>query len=385
MKLAELCIRRPVFATMLVMLFVVLGAMSYLRLGVDLYPNVDFPIASISTTLKGASVEEVETRVTKPIEEGVNQIQGIDELSSQTKEGLSRVLVQFQLERDGADAAQDVRDKVAIVMAQLPEDVDAPIVVKFDFDASPIMRIAVSGDRDPRELTEIARKRIKEDIETLSGVGSVTIIGGEERAVQIYVDTDKLDAYNLSIGQVRRALAAQNIEVPGGRIDQGSRELVLRTMGRLPRVEDFNDLIVGRLGERPVMLRDIATVVNGSEETRSYADLDGHPAVTLEVRKQSGSNSVAVVEHVKKRLVELQEVIPPDIHYQIVKDTSRFIVRSIDEAKFRAPVEPGCLLVLEVEFTQIRSRVCKFVGRASVDGKTVTDGSFTAMVADAPA
>lgn len=334
MKLAELCIRRPVFATMLVMLFVVLGAMSYLRLGVDLYPNVDFPIASISTTLKGASVEEVETRVTKPIEEGVNQIQGIDELSSSTKEGLSRVLVQFQLERDGADAAQDVRDKVAIVMAQLPEDVDPPVVVKFDFDASPIMRIAVSGDRDPRELTEIARKRIKEDIETLAGVGSVTIIGGEERAVQIYVDTDKLDAYALSIGQVRRALAAQNIEVPGGRIDQGSRELVLRTMGRLPKVEDFNDLIVGRLGERPVMLRDIATVVNGSEEARSYADLDGHPAVTLEVRKQSGSNSVAVVEHVKKRLAELKEIIPPDIHYEIVKDTSRFIVKSIDEAKF---------------------------------------------------
>ena len=343
MKLAELCIRRPVFATMLVMLFVVLGAMSYMRLGVDLYPNVDFPIASISTTLKGASVEEVETRVTKPIEEGVNQIQGIDELSSQTKEGLSRVLVQFQLERDGADAAQDVRDKVAIVMAQLPQDVDPPVVVKFDFDASPIMRIAVSGDRDPRELTEIARKRIKEDIETLAGVGSVTIIGGEERAVQIYVDTDKLDAYALSIGQVRRALAAQNIEVPGGRIDQGSRELVLRTMGRLPRVEDFNDLIVGTLGERPVMLRDIATVVNGSEEARSYADLDGHPAVTLEVRKQSGSNSVAVVEHVKKRLKELEEVIPPDIRYQVVKDQSRFIVKSIEEAEFHLLL--GAILV----------------------------------------
>ena len=343
MRLAELCIRRPVFATMLVMLFVVLGAMSYLRLGVDLYPNVDFPIASISTTLKGASVEEVETRVTKPIEEGVNQIQGIDELSSQTKEGLSRVLVQFQLERDGAEAAQDVRDKVAIVMAQLPQDVDPPVVVKFDFDASPIMRIAVSGERDPRELTEIARKRIKEDIETLSGVGSITIIGGEERAVQIYVDTDKLDAYGLSIGQVRRALSAQNIEVPGGRIDQGSRELVLRTMGRLPRVEDFDDLIVGSVGERPVMLRDIATVVNGSEEARSYADLDGHPAVTLEVRKQSGSNAVAVVEHVKQRLKELEEIIPPDIRYQVVKDQSRFIVNSIEEAEFHLLL--GAILV----------------------------------------
>jgi thiamine-phosphate diphosphorylase len=293
-KLAELCIRRPVFATMLVLLFVVLGAMSYVRLGVDLFPNVDFPITSISTTLKGASVEEVETRVTKPLEESINQIQGIDELSSQTKEGLSRIVVQFKLERDGAEAAQDVRDKVSVVLAQLPEDVDPPVVVKFDFDASPIMRIAVSGQRDPREITEIARKRIKEDIETLSGVGSVTIIGGEERAVQIYVDTDKLDAYDLSIGQVRRALAAQNIEVPGGRIDQGSRELVLRTMGRLPRVEDFNDLIVGTLGERPVMTdahaHPAARHADADVAVRA-ADPDAHPGRHRDAR---GHADVAV-------------------------------------------------------------------------------------------
>ncbi|HEY8518141.1 MAG TPA: efflux RND transporter permease subunit [Candidatus Binatia bacterium] len=343
MKLAEICIRRPVFATMLVLLFVVLGAMSYTRLGVDLFPNVDFPITSISTTLKGASVEEVETRVTKPIEEAVNEIQGIDELSSTTREGVSRVLVQFHLERDNADAAQDVRDKVAIVMAQLPEGVDPPVVVKFDLDASPIMRIAVSGDRDPREITEIARKRIKEDIETLTGVGSVTIIGGEERAIQIYVDTDKLDAYGLAIADVRRALVAQNVELPGGRVDQGSRELVLRTLGRVERVEDFNDLIVGTLGTRPIMLRDIATVVNGSEEPRSYASLDGRPAVTLEVRKQSGSNSVAVVDRVKQRLSELRETIPPDIHYEVVKDQSRFIVNSIEEAEFHLIL--GAILV----------------------------------------
>jgi HAE1 family hydrophobic/amphiphilic exporter-1 len=342
-KLAELCIRRPVFATMLVLLFVVLGAMSYARLGVDLFPNVDFPITSISTTLKGASVEEVETRVTKPLEEAVNQIQGIDELSSQTKEGLSRIVVQFKLERDGAESAQDVRDKVSTVLAQLPEDIDPPVVVKFDFDASPIMRIAVSGQRDPREITEIAKKRIKEDIETISGVGSVTIIGGEERAIQIYVDTDKLDAYNLSIGQVRRALVAQNIEVPGGRIDQGSRELVLRTMGRMLRVDDFNDLIVGTLGSRPIMLRDIATVVNGAEEARSFASLDGRSAVTLEVRKQSGTNSVAVVERVKQRLAELAQVVPPDIHYEVIKDQSRFITKSIGEAKFHLLL--GAILV----------------------------------------
>ncbi|MFM7140436.1 MAG: efflux RND transporter permease subunit, partial [Alphaproteobacteria bacterium] len=334
MKLAEVCIRRPVFATMLVTLFVVLGLLSYQSLGVDLFPNVDFPITTVTATLKGASVEEVETRVTKPIEEAVNTIEGIDELSSVTKEGFSRVLVQFVLERKNSEAAQDVRDKVATILTKLPQGMDPPVVAKFDLDASPVMRIAVSGDRDPRELTEIARKRIKEDIETLGGVGSVTIIGGRDRAVQIQVDTDKLDAYNLSIAQVRRALQGQNIEVPGGRIDQGSRELVLRTMGRIERVEDFPDLIVGRLGDRPVMLRDIAVVENGIVEPRSYSSLDGATAVTMEVRKQSGSNTVAIIDKVKKRLTELRPSIPPDIEYEVVKDQSRFIRKSIDEATF---------------------------------------------------
>ncbi|HZR80157.1 MAG TPA: efflux RND transporter permease subunit [Candidatus Binatia bacterium] len=343
MKLAELCIRRPVFATMLVMLFVVLGWMSYRTLGVDLFPNVDFPITSVTSTLKGASVEEVETRVTKPIEEAVNQIEGIDELSSVTKEGTSRVLVQFMLERHNAEAAQDVRDKVATTLAKLPPAMDPPVVVKFDLDASPVMRIAVSGDRDPREITEIARKKIKEDIETISGVGSVTIIGGQERAVQIYVDTDKLDAYNLSIAQVRRALQSQNVELPGGRIDQGSRELVLRTMGRMPRVEDFNDLVIGRLGDRALMLRDIATVVNGTVEPRSFSSLDGRDAVTLEVRKQSGSNTVEVVEKVKRRLDQLREIVPPDIRFEVVKDQSRFIKESIHEAQFHLIL--GAILV----------------------------------------
>lgn len=334
MKIAEVCIRRPVFATMLIALFVVLGMISYRSLGVDLFPNVDFPITTITATLKGASVEEVETRVTKPIEEAVNQIQGIDELSSVTKEGFSRVLVQFVLERDNAQAAQDVRDKVSTILAKLPQGMDPPVVVKFDLDASPVMRVAVSGSRDARELTEVARKAIKEDIETIEGVGSVTIIGGRERAVQIDVDTDKLDAYGLSIGQVRRALQGQNIEVPGGRIDQGSRELVLRTMGRMERVEDFDDLVIGHLGDRSVTLRDIARVENGIVEPRSFSSLDGTSAVTLEVRKQSGSNTVAVIDKVKARLEQLRAVVPPDIAYTVVKDQSRFIRKSLDEATF---------------------------------------------------
>jgi len=333
-RIAEICVRRPVFATMLVMLLVVLGALSYTRLGVDLYPSLDFPFTSVVTTLKGASVEEVETQVTKPLEESVNQIEGIDRLSSRSMEGVSYIMVGFELERDAAQAAQDVRDKVAAAQGKLPDDVEPPVVIRFDLDDVPVLRVAVSGNRDLREITEIATRTLKQNLETVSGVGGVDLTGGRKRAIQIYVDTDLLDAFGLSIAQVRRALQSQNVELPGGRIDQGSRELVLRTMGRMKRVEDFESLVIGSLGERPVTLRDIATVVDGWVDPRSYASLDGQRALTLEIRKQSGANTAEVARDVKKKLAELQAAMPSDIKIEIVKDQSRFIRRSIDEAQF---------------------------------------------------
>jgi hydrophobic/amphiphilic exporter-1 (mainly G- bacteria), HAE1 family len=333
-RLAETCVRRPVFATMLVLVFVVLGAISYSRLGVSLFPDIDFPYTFISTVLKGASVEEIETRVTKQLEEAVNQVDGIEQLTSTSKEGVSQVLVGFVLERDGQEAAQDVRDKIAAALSQLPPEVEPPIIVRFDLDATPVMRIVVSGDRDLREVTEIARKTLKEGIETVQGVGAVTLLGGRERAVQVQVDADKLDAYGLSIGQVRRALTAQNVEIPGGRIDQGSRELVLRTMGRIERVRDFEQLVIGTLGQRPVTLGDVATVENGFVDPRSHSSLDGHAAVAIEVQKQSGANTVEVISRVKQRLKELATQLPPDLQFRIIKDESRFITRSIDEAEF---------------------------------------------------
>jgi HAE1 family hydrophobic/amphiphilic exporter-1 len=333
-RLAEACVRRPVFATMLVLVFVVLGAISYTRLGVSLYPNIDIPYTFVSTVLKGASVEEIETRVTKPLEEAINQVEGIDQLSSTSKEGVSQIVVAFVLERNGQQAAQDVRDKIGGALGALPPEIEPPIIVRFDLDSTPVLRIAVSGDRDLREVTEIARKTLKESIETVSGVGAVTLIGGRERAVMIEVDADKLDAYRLSIGQVQRALTSQNVEIPGGRIDQGSRELVLRTMGRMERVKDFEQLVVATMGGRPVTLGDLATVEDGFVDPRSSSTLDGHRAVALEIQKQSGANTVEVISRVKERLEELSAQLPRDIRYQIVKDESRFITRSIDEAEF---------------------------------------------------
>jgi len=333
MKLADLCIRRPVFATMLIGLLVALGLFSYRQLAVDLFPNIDFPIVIVITTLKGASVEEVESGVTKPIEEVINTIEGIDELRSVTKEGLSQVMVFFVLDRNREAAVQDVRDKVASIISQLPEGTDTPIVDKFDVESLPIVGIAVSGNRSLREVTEIARKQVKEDLETLRGVGSVTMVGGLERAINVDVDAQKLAAYRIPIQQVKAALRGQNIELPSGRVDQGPKELVLRTMGRIPRVEDFAHLIIGNVRGHPLTIGDIGMVTDSYVEPRTLARLDGKPAVSLLVRKQSGTNTVDVIDHIKERLARLRTVLPADISLEVVRDHSRFIKLSISEVQ----------------------------------------------------
>src|SRR5499425_126605 len=347
MRIVDLCIRRPVATTMFISLLVVLGWFSYRQLAVDLFPNIDFAICTVTTTLSGASVEEMESSVTKPLEEALNTIEGIDELHSTTSEGLSTILVFFNLERNGEAAAQDVRDKVSTVLSQLPPGTDSPVVAKFDIEAAPILSIVVSGNRDLREITEIAKKQIKEDIETQRGVGSVSLIGGLERAINIILDTDRLAAYGLSIDQVKAAIRAQNIEIPGGRVDQGKKELILRTMGRVERAEDFRDLIVGSSQGRPLTIGDLGTVDDGFVEPRNAARLDGRPAVTLLVRKQTGTNTVEVIRTVKERLEAIHSVLPGDIQTQLIRDQSRFIQRSIDEVKFHL-VLAGILVSLTV-------------------------------------
>lgn len=334
MTLWDLCIRRPIFTVMLVSAPIVLGIGGRARLGVDLLPNVDLPIVIVTTMLKGASVDEMETSVTKPIEQIINTVSGIDELKSTTTEGISTVVVQFFLEKDRDVAAQEVRDKVSTIISQLPVGTETPIIDKLDLNAMPVMQIAVAGSRPMQEITEIARKRIKEDLESVSGVGAVIIVGGRQRAINIVIDTDKLTSCNLSIEEVRQALIRQNLELPGGRVDQGSRELVLRTMGRIEDSTGFLNLIVANKDGYPVRIRDIGRVEDSFEEPRSLARLDGRNAVSLIIQKQSGSNTVAVVERVKKRFEQLRELLPPDIETFIVKDQSRFIVKSIEEMNF---------------------------------------------------
>ena len=335
MSLPKLCINRPVFTTMLIILPVVVGILSYFRMGVDLFPNVDLPIITITTTRSGASVEEMETGVTKRIEDVVNTISGIDELRSTTKEGISVVNITFVLEKNRDVAQQEVQGKVNTILSQLPTGTDTPIVDKFDVDASPVMTIAISGKRSLREVTEIADKQIKDSISSLNGVGSVSIVGGRKRAIQVTVDTRKLQAYGLAIDDVQQALQRQNLELPGGRVDQDSRELVLRTMGRIEKTEDFNEIIIANIGGHPVRVKDIGRADDDIEEPRGLGRLDGDNAVLLVVQKQSGTNTVKVIDTVKAQLDRLRlaftQTGKPDIKLEVIRDQSTFINGSLHE------------------------------------------------------
>lgn len=333
MSLYEICVRRPVFATMLVMSLVVLGLVSYRELGVDLFPKVDLPTVTVTTRLEGASPEEIENQITKRVEEVVNTINGIDELRSTTIEGQSQVYATFVLDKDINVAANEVREKVSAVASQFPPGTDSPSIEKFDPDASPVMAIVVSGKRSAREVTEIADKKIKRQLETVKDVGAISLIGDRKREIQIFVSPDRLAAYNLSIQQIKEAVRRQNIEIPGGRITWQGREQGVRTMGRIEKVDEFNELIIADYKGAPIRLRDVGSVRDGEEEPRTLSRLDNSSAVSLLIRKQSGTNTVEVTDRVKEKLEGIKESLPKDINIEIVKDQSRFIKRSVSQVE----------------------------------------------------
>lgn len=329
-KLAEICVRRPVFATMLILSLTVVGLFSYKSLGVDLFPKIDLPTITITVVNPGASPQEIETEITDKVEGAVNTISGIDELRSTSVEGVSQVFITFLLEKNPDIAAQEVRNKVDLIVNELPVTAEQPIVQKLDTDAAPVVRIAVSAPRSLREVTDVADKKIKQQIESINGVGDVQIVGGRTREIQVWVDPDKMRSFNVTVAQIADAVRAQNMEVPGGRVDEGTRELTVRTMGRIVEPADFNNLIVANRGTYSVKLSDIGYAEDGAEEARTEARLNGQPAVTLIVSKQSGQNTVAIADAVKARLQELAGTLPPGFKTEVVGDQSIFIKASIE-------------------------------------------------------
>ncbi len=329
-KLAEICVRRPVFATMLILSLTVVGLFSYNSLGVDLFPKIDLPTITVTVVNPGASPQEIETEITDKVEGAVNTISGIDELRSTSVEGVSQVYITFLLEKNPDIAAQEVRNKVDLIINDLPVTAEQPIVQKLDTDAAPVVRIAVSAPSSLREVTDIADKRIKQQIESINGVGQVQIVGGRAREIQVWVDPDKLRAFNVTVAQVAEAVRAQNMEVPGGRVDEGTRELTVRTMGRIVEPAEFNSLVVATRGDYSVKLSDVGYAEDGAEEPRTEARLNGQAAVTIIVSKQSGQNTVAVADAVKERLREVQNTLPPGFKTTVVGDQSIFIKASIN-------------------------------------------------------
>lgn len=316
---------------MIILALVVIGAAGYHRLGIDRFPSVDLPTVLVRTSLPGASPEETETQVSRIIEEAVNTVEGVYELRSVSGPGSSIVIATFNLNRDIDSAAQDVRDRVAAVLQNLPEDAEPPLILKSDNDSTPVLTIAVSGDRSIRELTEIADKIVKVQLERSSGVGEVDLVGGLERAVNIWVDADRLAAYQIPITRVRDALTRQNADLPGGNVTSGPREETLRTMGRYMEARQFNDLTIATVNGSPVRVRDIGWAEDGTKEQRSLSRLNGVPTVTLEVQRQSGANTIAVIEAAKENLERVKSQIPPDIKLEPIRDQSRYIYAALHE------------------------------------------------------
>jgi HAE1 family hydrophobic/amphiphilic exporter-1 len=369
-KLAAISIRRPVFATMIILALVVVGAAGYFHLGVDRSPPVDLPTIFISTRLPGASPVEVETLISQPIEEVVNTVEGITELRSISGQGSSFVIVQFDLRRNVSIAAEDVRTRVATVVNLLPREADPPVISKFDTERSPVMSIALTGNRSARELTELADKIAKVQLERSLGVGEIEIRGGLERAISIWVDADRLAAYQIPVTEVRDAIVRQNANVPGGNVTSSLREHSLRTLGRFTTVQEFNDLVITTRNGSPFRIRDIGRAEDGTKEQRTAARLNGTPAVLMEVRRQTDANAVEVIEAVKAKLPQVAAQLPPDVRFEVIEDQSRYIYEALHEIKMH--LIAGSILASLVVFCFMRSWRSTLIAAVAIPASVIS-------------
>ncbi|MBI5607311.1 MAG: efflux RND transporter permease subunit [Deltaproteobacteria bacterium] len=348
--LAAVCVRRPVFATVLMLILSVVGVFAYGKLGVDRFPKIDFPVVAVITALPGAAPEEVETEISDKLEAAINTISGIDELRSSSAEGVSQVIVTFVLDKDVDVAAQEVREKVAAAQRELPAGIDPPVVSKMDPDASPVLTLAVTGSGNARETSEFADKKLRRELESLGGVGQVLLIGARPRQVNVTIDPSKLLRYGVTAAEVERALRSQNIELPSGRVEQGPRQLTLRTQGRIEQVGDFANIYVATRDGVPIKLGDVARVEDGVAEPESVGYKAGKSSILLNIRKQSGTNTVQVVKNVKERLDEVRKRLPPGFSVEVARDQSEFIENAIGAVKEHLVLGALCAAIIVFVF-----------------------------------
>jgi len=330
--LSGLSIRRPVFTTMMMLGLVVLGLFAYRRLPIDQFPEVDIPVVSVQTVYSGASSETIEREVTRRLEEAFNPIAGVDRITSISLEGVSQVVVEFDLGIDVDVASQDVRAKIEGIRAELPEEMEAPIVQKFDPAAQPILSLALASNTQPIDrLTILADETIRRRLESASGVGEVRIAGGLEREIRVNLLPTRLQALGVTVPDVMEALRQQNMEIPAGRVESGATEQLVRVTGRITDPAQFGDVIVATRNGQPVRLRDVARVETGTEEERSIALVDDRRAVTMDILKVSGANTVDVADAVLAEVEGVQRTLPAGTTLSVIRDNSVFIRQSVTD------------------------------------------------------
>jgi len=374
--LSELCVRRPVSATMLVMSLVVLGTFSFQGLGVDLFPRADPATVSVTLLLPGASPDEMSTSVVEPMEQAISGVSGIDEIQARIAEGRANITVRFVLERDINDAANDVREKVAGAIRTAPPELLPPVITKVDPDADPVMSLIVSSDAmSLRTLTELADKQIARAIQTVNGVGEVSIAGGRPREIHIVVDIEKLNSYGLSMTEVREAVVAENVEIPGGTIEQGKGQLLLRTLGRVDAAQDFNNIVIATKDRTPIRLSDIGRAEDAFQRPTSAVWLGETPAVMLDIRRAMGENTVAVIEGVRERMATIERSLPSTVKVTVVRDDSKFIYASI--ASLEEHLIFGALFATIVVMIFIRNLRAVIISALAIPASIIA--SFTLM------
>ncbi|RII28834.1 MAG: AcrB/AcrD/AcrF family protein [Geobacter sp.] len=348
MILSDLSIKRPIFAAVMILALVTLGLFSYKRLAVEMFPNVEFPLVSVVTTFPGASPETVEREISKRIEESVNQIAGVKHVFSTSREGVSTVTIQFQLEQKVNDCAQEVRAKIGSIRGILPQGIEEPIIQKLDFNAAPVASLAVqSNTLSPRELTTLVEKRIKKRFESVAGVGKVEMVGGQKREINVQIDPVRLDSLGLGVNDVVDGIRSENTNTPLGRLTRGTSEYPMRIEGKPDRAEEYRRMAIAQKGGRPIPLGEVAVVADGTEERRKLALVNGQPAIGLDIYKQSGGNEVELVDTVKKNMARVQKELPPGVTLTMVRDGTIMTRESLADVK-ETLIIGGILTVLIV-------------------------------------
>jgi len=348
MILTEISLKRPVLATVTILALVILGFVSYLSLNIDEWPDVEFPYVTVQVPYKGAAPEQVDSKVIQKIEEAVSSISGVKHIYSTAAEGVATTTVEFTLETSPNIAAQDVRDKIGRIRGELPEDSDEPVIMRFDPSEAPIVSIGLISDKlSIREMTTLVNDVIKRRLETISGVGAITVQGSQKRQININLEREKIAAYGLTITDIINNLRNENMEVPGGKLTRGEREVSMRTMGNLLTTPEFLNVPVGRKDGIQFYVNNIATVSDTTEEISSITKINGKSAVGLDIMKQSGTNTVRVVDDIKKTVESIKKDLPAGVELVLVRDNSVKIRESVSDVLFNL-VFGGLLAVLIV-------------------------------------